>query len=498
MAIDDKLSKEMSLERLPTSVQTVLDYGSDDLDISKLSKMADHMMEVERLSPTAVAQIFQRLSVSTYDLAELKTQIAQVSATVAALRLRQSAGQSRSSFGRDRRRSRSRPRTTYVCWCHVNFDEKARRYVPPCSLKSSPGNSSVGGRLFPWIFVVADIPTAILAADFLAAFDLLVAAVRYFPPPSSKRQLQRFLGMVNFYRRFLPNCADTILPLTSLLAGSRRTFELTPAALTSLEQVKALLADVTLLTHFHADALISLMVCASSVAVGAALQQRLLDSTVPSVFFSRKLSKTEARYGTFGRERHAVCLAQSELERAQLDKEAELFEKYLDGTKKGTLTTAIKSERINIVWHLLNHFKFFERSTHFGGPDIFADIADEWPEFYKKKPIYFYYNEPHDKAIKEYLKGNYTTGAYMKHLGLTIMKVIRLIRDRKEGKSCFSLLTPFIASASSYIIDNRGLRDLFERGGFTVTDANALRLELKNTVTNALEALLSNEPATKK
>ncbi|BHF67588.1 hypothetical protein SprV_0301061500 [Sparganum proliferum] len=28
-------------------------------------------------------------------------------------------------------------------------------------------------RLFPWIFVVADVPTAILAADFLAAFELL-------------------------------------------------------------------------------------------------------------------------------------------------------------------------------------------------------------------------------------------------------------------------------------------------------------------------------------
>ncbi|BHF80910.1 hypothetical protein SprV_0702403800 [Sparganum proliferum] len=31
-----------------------------------------------------------------------------------------------------------------------------------------------------------------------------VAAIRDFPPPSSKRQLQRLLGMVNFYRRFLP------------------------------------------------------------------------------------------------------------------------------------------------------------------------------------------------------------------------------------------------------------------------------------------------------
>ncbi|BHF60333.1 hypothetical protein SprV_0100329700 [Sparganum proliferum] len=136
-----------------------------------------------------------------------------------------------------------------------------------------------------------------------------VAAIQDFPPPTSKRQLQRFLGVVNFYRRFLPNCADTILPLTSLLSGSKCTFELTPAALTSFEQVKALLADATLLTHFYADAPISLMVDASNVAVGAVLQQSLPDSTVPLAFFSKELSKAETRYSTFGRELLAAYLA---------------------------------------------------------------------------------------------------------------------------------------------------------------------------------------------
>ncbi|BHF80095.1 hypothetical protein SprV_0702321900 [Sparganum proliferum] len=130
-----------------------------------------------------------------------------------------------------------------------------------------------------------------------------VTAIRDFPPPTSKRQLQRFLGMVNLYRRFLPNCADTILPLTSLLSGSKRTFALTPAALTSFEQVKALLAEASLLTHFHADAPIYLMVDASSVAAGGVLQQSLPDSTVPLPFFSKKLSKVETCYSTFVRTR---------------------------------------------------------------------------------------------------------------------------------------------------------------------------------------------------
>nr|VZI07985.1 unnamed protein product [Spirometra erinaceieuropaei] len=144
MKIDDKFFKEMFLERLPTSVQTILASGSDDLEISKLAEMADRMMEVERLSSPTIAQVSQPLNVSTSDLAELKTQIAQLSATVAALQLRRFPGPSRRSFGRDRRRSRSRPRTANLCWYHVNYGDKARRCVPLCSFKSTQGNSSAG------------------------------------------------------------------------------------------------------------------------------------------------------------------------------------------------------------------------------------------------------------------------------------------------------------------------------------------------------------------
>nr|VZI18557.1 unnamed protein product [Spirometra erinaceieuropaei] len=133
MAIHDNFFKEIFLKRRPTSVQTILASGSDDLDISKLEKMADRMTEVECLSSPTITQVSQPLTVSTCDLAELKTQIAQLSATVAALQLRRFPGPSRRSFGRDRRRSRSRPRTTNLCWYHVNYGDKAWRCVPPCS-----------------------------------------------------------------------------------------------------------------------------------------------------------------------------------------------------------------------------------------------------------------------------------------------------------------------------------------------------------------------------
>ncbi|BHF58900.1 hypothetical protein SprV_0100185500 [Sparganum proliferum] len=184
-----------------------------------------------------------------------------------------------------------------------------------------------------------------------------VAAIRDFPLPPSKRQLQRFLGMVNFFRRFLPNCVDTILPLTSLLSRPKRTFELTPAALTSFEQVKALLADATLLTHFHADAPISLMVDASNVAVGAVLQQSLPDSTVPLAFFSKKLSKAETRYSAFGRELLAAYLALRHFRHLLEGREFTIF------TDHKPLTFAIHSRSDKLSPREIRHLDYISQFT---------------------------------------------------------------------------------------------------------------------------------------
>jgi hypothetical protein len=47
-----------------------------------------------------------------------------------------------------------------------------------------------------------------------------VAAVKDFPLPADKQGLQRFLGQVNFYRRFLPGAAGVLKQLTDALQGS--------------------------------------------------------------------------------------------------------------------------------------------------------------------------------------------------------------------------------------------------------------------------------------
>jgi hypothetical protein len=49
-----------------------------------------------------------------------------------------------------------------------------------------------------------------------------VTAIQEFPRPTIIKELQAFLGMVNFYRRFLPSIARTLRPLTDGLRSGRK------------------------------------------------------------------------------------------------------------------------------------------------------------------------------------------------------------------------------------------------------------------------------------
>ncbi|BHF71751.1 hypothetical protein SprV_0401481100 [Sparganum proliferum] len=172
--------------------------------------------------------------------------------------------------------------------------------------------------------------------------------------------------MVNFYCRFLTNRTDTIFLLISLLVGSKCTFVLTPAALTLFEQVKALLADATLLTHFNADSPISLMVDACNVAVDAVLQQSLPDSTVPLAFLSRKLSKAETRYSTFGRGLLAAYLAVRHFRHLLESREFTIFSDHKP------LTFALHSHSGKLNHWEIRHVDYISQLTsdtrHIDGP----------------------------------------------------------------------------------------------------------------------------------
>ena len=100
-----------------------------------------------------------------------------------------------------------------------------------------------------------------------------VVALQQLPPPLDLKQLQRFLGMINFYRRFLPGIASILQPLSDLLRGNPQTLLWSEAAAASFVAAKEALLGCTLLAHRLPNTVISLAVDASDMHVGGALQQ---------------------------------------------------------------------------------------------------------------------------------------------------------------------------------------------------------------------------------
>jgi hypothetical protein len=118
-----------------------------------------------------------------------------------------------------------------------------------------------------------------------------IAAVRDFLPQSTIRELQGFLGMVNFYRRFLPGIARILAPLTDALKGGRTgpaAVEWSTAMQTAFRAAKEALCQASNLVHPDSTADLSLMVDASETYVAAVLQQRERGSPAwqPLGFFS--------------------------------------------------------------------------------------------------------------------------------------------------------------------------------------------------------------------
>jgi hypothetical protein len=128
------------------------------------------------------------------------------------------------------------------------------------------------------------------------------AEIKNCPPPHEIKQLQCFLGMVNFYCRFLPKCAQILKPYTDLLKGGAKTLEWTVSAQEAFQNAKCLLAAAVPLQHSAPNAELSLATDASDSHIGGVMQQKSGNHWRPLGFFSCKLTDTESHYSTFDRE----------------------------------------------------------------------------------------------------------------------------------------------------------------------------------------------------
>lgn len=133
------------------------------------------------------------------------------------------------------------------------------------------------------------------------------------PIPQNQSELRAFIGMVNFYSKFICNFAEKMEPLYKLLRKNEK-FYFNVNAKKAYELLKVEITSEKVLAHFDPKKPIVLTTDACETAVARILSHKFPDGTLrPIAFVSRALSAAERNYATIQKEALAIVFSVTKL-----------------------------------------------------------------------------------------------------------------------------------------------------------------------------------------
>ena len=148
----------------------------------------------------------------------------------------------------------------------------------------------------------------IISADGVKPDPTKVNAIKDMPIPKSKIDLQRFLGMVNYVAKFVPNLSQMTAPLRFLLKKDVQ-FILQKPQIDAIAELKCLITTAPCLKFFNPNLPTRLKPDASSEGLGALLKQNhgsendeKYEKWHPIAYESRALQPFEQRYAQIEKE----------------------------------------------------------------------------------------------------------------------------------------------------------------------------------------------------
>jgi hypothetical protein len=148
-----------------------------------------------------------------------------------------------------------------------------------------------------------------------------IEAVKAWPIPKLKKELQSFLGFCNFYRWFIEKFSNIAAPLNKLTGKDNFNWENPQQE--AFDTIKQCMMDNIVLLLPDENKQYQVEVDASDKATGAQLSQEDTNGGWrPVAFISKSLSPAEKNYHTYNKELLAIMIALRE------------WREYLLGTKK--------------------------------------------------------------------------------------------------------------------------------------------------------------------
>jgi hypothetical protein len=147
-------------------------------------------------------------------------------------------------------------------------------------------------------------------SDFSKRFNKMYNKIpAALPPPRSKKEVQAFLGRINFLRRFVSNFAEMVKHITAMLRKGHE-IKWTAEPRKSFDQIKKALTEAPVLVSpdYSKDFMIFSFASFDTVAA-VLLQKNDQGKEQPIAFFSKALRDAELRYEIMERQAYALVKA---------------------------------------------------------------------------------------------------------------------------------------------------------------------------------------------
>ncbi|KAG1936440.1 interleukin-1 receptor accessory protein-like 1-A [Pimephales promelas] len=201
-----------------------------------------------------------------------------------------------------------------------------------------------------------------------------VEAVTQFPRPLTVKSLQEFLGMVNFYHRFIPRAAQLMRPLHKALKGKpKQDVDWTDSRDEAFAATKAALANATMLAHPSPTAPIAITSDASDYAVPLTSRAKELSAFVtPDAFLQYTVMPFGVRNApaTFQRLVNRILYGMSGSPNF-----AKSFILAIDASDCGTGAVLLQEDS-NQVQHPVSYFSK-KLNRHQQGPEVLKNEEDD-------------------------------------------------------------------------------------------------------------------------
>ncbi|GJP78104.1 hypothetical protein CLOP_g8430, partial [Closterium sp. NIES-67] len=156
----------------------------------------------------------------------------------------------------------------------------------------------------------------VISVDGVKIDPKKIATIQDWTPPTNLRELQSFLGFVNYVRRYIPNMAGVTSPLTDLRKkgkfyewGGEQQASFMSGGRAAFEQLKLFLTTPPVLRIADPHRPFELITDASDLAVGTVLLQDFGEGLQPIAYEFRKLNPAERDHPVHEKELLAIVHA---------------------------------------------------------------------------------------------------------------------------------------------------------------------------------------------